>query len=246
MTVATVLSANRPVLYGRRRGGGLRPGRRRLLETSLPRLACSLPASGVLDPAALFASPPSAIWLEIGFGSGEHLLAQAGARPDIGFVGCEPYIGGVASLLAGIETAGIGNIRIFANDARLMLPRLPTASVARVFALFPDPWPKKRHHKRRLIATPTLDALAAAMADDAELRIATDHAGYARWILGHLTAHRDFIWSARGPADWRQPPSDWPATRYQAKAEAAGRAPIFLIFRRRRRADFAADSRGKS
>jgi len=245
--------ALRFVLHGRRHGGRLRPDRRRLLEARLPDLAFGLPASGALEPAALFESPPAEVWLEIGFGSGEHLLAQAHARPDVGIVGCEPYIRGVACLLAAIEAAASRNVRIFTDDARLLLSRLAPASLARVFALFPDPWPKKRHHKRRLISAATLDALARAMADDAELRIATDHVGYGRWILRHLIAHADFHWCARVPADWRRPPPDWPATRYQGKAEAAGRVPIFLVFRRRRRAGDgvqdavgASISRGKS
>ena len=222
-------------VYGRRRGRKPRPGRQSLTQTLLPQLAISLPEQGALDPQTLFAAPRSAVWLEIGFGAGEHLAGQAEAHPDIGFVGAEVFESGVARLVGDIARRRLGNIRIFADDARLLLERLTPFSIARVFALFPDPWPKQRHHKRRLVAPATLDRLAAIMQPGAELRLATDDCGYLAWMLEHVTAHPDFLWLAHRPADWRERPPDWPPTRYEAKARAAGRSPAFLRFIRRPR-----------
>ena len=161
-------------IYGRRRGRPLRPGQRHLQETLLPRLAVTPPETGVLDPASLFAERPESVWLEIGFGAGEHLAAQAEAHPEIGFIGCEVFENGVARLVAEIARRGLGNIRIFPDDVRVLLDALAPASLDRVFILFPDPWPKARHHKRRLVSTATLDRLAVLMRTGAELRLATD------------------------------------------------------------------------
>ena len=190
----------------------------------------------MLAPAALFDRPVGAVALEIGFGAGEHLAAQAAAHPERGFIGCEVFENGVAKLLAEIEQRRLANIRLFLDDARLLLATLREASLAHVFILFPDPWPKLRHHKRRIVTRATLDALARVMTDGAELRLATDDRGYLAWMLEHTTGHRDFEWLARRPPDWRERPSDWPATRYEQKAVAAGRSPTFLRFRRRPRA----------
>lgn len=220
-------------IYGRRRGRPLRPGQRHLHETRLPQLAVTLPETGVLDPAALFGERPAAVWLEIGFGAGEHLAAQAASHPEIGFIGSEVFENGVARLVAEIARTGIGNIRIFPDDARALLDALAPDSLGRVFILFPDPWPKTRHHKRRLVSTATLDRLAVLMRRGAELRLATDDRDYLAWMLEHATGHPDFKWKARGPADWRERPSDWPPTRYEEKARAAGRTPAFLRFVRR-------------
>ncbi len=220
------------ILYGRRRGKRLRPGRQALLSRLLPRIAVSPPAAGRLDPGACFGPAVRDVWLEIGFGGGEHLAAQARARPDIGMIGCEPFVNGVASLLSIIEREGLENVRIFAEDGRVLLDCLADSVIGNMFVLFPDPWPKKRHHKRRLINSANLDLCARVLRLGAELRIATDHAGYCRWILEHLTRHQAFEWLATGPDDWRQRPSDWPPTRYEAKARAQGARPVFLRFRR--------------
>jgi tRNA (guanine-N7-)-methyltransferase len=195
----------------------------------------ALPVAGSLDPRTLFARPVAAVWLEIGFGAGEHLAEQAERYPDIGFIASEVFEDGIVRLLGEIARRGLGNVRLFTDDARLLLAALPAASLDRVFVLFPDPWPKRRHHKRRLIASATLDLLAAAMEDRAELRLATDDRGYLAWMLAHLTVHPDFQWLARRPADWRERPPDWPATRYEEKARAAGRSPAFLRFIRQPR-----------
>lgn len=220
-------------IYGRRRGRPLRPGQRSLHQARLPQLAVTLPEAGVLDPTGLFAVPPEAVWLEIGFGAGEHLAAQAGAHPTIGFIGSEVFENGVARLIAELARCGLENVRIFPDDARMLLDALAPGSLDRVFILFPDPWPKARHHKRRLVSTATLDRLAALMRPGAELRLATDDRDYLAWMLEQATAHPDFQWLARGPADWRERPPDWPPTRYEEKALAAGRDPAFLRFIRR-------------
>ncbi|HTW52683.1 MAG TPA: tRNA (guanosine(46)-N7)-methyltransferase TrmB [Stellaceae bacterium] len=226
---------HRELFYGRRRGRPLRAGQRERQSTLLPRVSFALPEDGRLDPISLFAERPREIWLEIGFGGGEHLAAQAEQHPDIGFIGCEVFENGVAKLLSEIERREIANLRIFAEDARPLLSALMPRSIGRVFILFPDPWPKARHHKRRLVAPATLDRLAEIMSDGAELRLATDDPSYLAWMLEHATSHREFSWTARRPADWRGRPDDWPATRYEGKARKAGRAPAFLRFTRRAR-----------
>jgi len=222
-------------LYGRRRARPLRPGQRRLKEELLPRLTIELPESGSLDPRALFTKPVDEVWIEIGSGAGEHLAEQAKRHPTIGFIGSEVFEDGIVRLLGEIARCELANLRVFTDDARLLLGALPPASIARVFILFPDPWPKRRHHKRRLVAPAALDLLAAAMRDGTELRLATDDRDYLAWILEHTTAHPDFVWLARRAADWRERPEDWPPTRYEAKARAAGRVPAFLRFQRRPR-----------
>jgi tRNA (guanine-N7-)-methyltransferase len=226
---------SRRLVYGRRRGRPLRPGRRALLAELLPRLAVELPPSGTLDPEALFGPPPRPIWLEIGFGGGEHLAAQAERRPEIGLLGCEVFENGIARLVAAIDRLRLANIRIFADDARLLLAALPAASLERVFILFPDPWPKARHQKRRLVSGDTLDRLSSVMGDGAELRLATDDADYFAWMLERVSLHPAFERPARRPEDWRRRPPDWLPTRYEEKALAAGRAPYFLRSRRRPR-----------
>jgi tRNA (guanine-N7-)-methyltransferase len=229
--LATAVPARR--IYGRRRGRPLRPGQLRLHGTLLPQLAVTLPETGVLDPAMLFPERVKPVWLEIGFGSGEHLVAQAMAHPGTGFIGCEVFENGVARLIGEIARRRLGNVRIFPDDARALLDALAPGSLDRVFILFPDPWPKARHHKRRLISTATLDRLATLMRPGAELRLATDDRDYLTWMLERATAHPGFRWLARSPADWRERPPDWPPTRYEAKALVAGRAPVFLRFARR-------------
>ncbi|HUI17209.1 MAG TPA: tRNA (guanine(46)-N(7))-methyltransferase TrmB [Alphaproteobacteria bacterium] len=222
-------------LYGRRKGKKLRAGQAALLETLLPRLRVELPPSGeLLDPRLLFAPAPAAVWLEIGFGGGEHLAALARAHPSLGFIGCEPYQNGVAKLLAEIEREKLANLRIFPDDARLLLGHLQAGSLACVIALFPDPWPKLRHHRRRLIQRPSLDLLARAMVGGAELRLATDDGDYADAMRSELAAHGGFCGPEGGAAGPLARPPDWPPTRYEAKARKAGLQPQYLRYRRRR------------
>jgi tRNA (guanine-N7-)-methyltransferase len=222
--------------HGRRRGRRLPPHRQDLIADLLPRLRVAPPsAGGTLDLASLFPQPPSQLWLEVGFGSGEHLAEQARRHPEIGFIGCEVFVNGVAALVGQVQRLRLANIRIFDDDARLLLATLPEASIDRAFLLFPDPWPKTRHAKRRFIGPANLATMAHILADAAEFRVATDDAGYVRWALQQLIGHPDFRWKATGPGDWRSPPDDWVETRYQRKAMAARRRPVFLCFQRQSR-----------
>jgi tRNA (guanine-N7-)-methyltransferase len=232
----------RRVLYGRKSGPGLGPKARERLERLLPEIGLTLPATAELDPAGLFDPPRETVWLEIGFGGGEHLAWQAAANPEVGLIGVEPYLDGVARLLRRIEADGLGNIRLFVDDARLLLDRLPDASLERIFVLFADPWPKKRHWKRRIINARTVARFADLLEDAGELRVATDDPGYRRWILAHLLAEPRLDWQVSGPRDWRERPADWPPTRYEEKALAAGRRPVFLRFRRRPRTETLASA----
>jgi tRNA (guanine-N7-)-methyltransferase len=224
-----------PRVYGRRKGRAPSARRRRLLAELLPKLAVPQPAVGELDPFRLFDPAPAEVWLEIGFGKGEHLAFQAAAHPDVGLIGCEPYQDGVASLLAAVDDAGLANVRIHPGDGRVLLEALAPASLARAFVLFPDPWPKKRHHKRRLVAPATLELLARALADGGVLRLASDDAPYLREMLALGLAHPAFDWPAEGPASWRRPADMGPASRCEARALALGHRPGYLEFRRRPR-----------
>ena len=188
---------------------------------------------GLLSLPDLFPADRAAYWLEIGFGGGEHLSAQAKAHPSVGFIGCEPFINGVARLLTDIDQENLSNIRLFTDDARLLMDRLDEAVISRVFVLFPDPWPKKRHADRRFINQENLDTLSRIMRDGAELRFASDEMGYIRWTLKQVRGHPDFEWTAETGQDWQGRPDDWPPTRYEGKALAAGRSCIYLRFRRR-------------
>jgi tRNA (guanine-N7-)-methyltransferase len=223
-------------IYGRRLGRPLRAAQQALLDELLPRVALALPAAPPLDLAAAFGGPKAGYWLEIGFGGGEHLAWQAARHPELGLIGCEPFVNGVVSALGHLRTQGLTNVRIWPDPAAPLLDALPDACISRAFVLFPDPWPKVRHQKRRFIQRPNLDRLARVLADGAELRAATDDPDYRRWMLAALLDHPDFVWLARRPADWRERPADWPQTRYEAKARAAGRPPVFLRFTRRPRA----------
>lgn len=208
--------------YGRRKGQKLSPRKKRLLTEILPGVSFSVNnvKPGALDPRVLFDFPVQSVCLEIGFGKGEHLAMQASANPDIGFIGCEPFINGVAGLVTKIHENGLKNIRIYAGDVRDILSLLKDASLERVFLLHPDPWPKKRHAKRRFVNSINLEALARVMAPGAEFRIGTDHPGYMAWTMVRMQHRRDFEWTAEQAADWRNPSDDWPETRYAAKAKA--------------------------
>jgi tRNA (guanine-N7-)-methyltransferase len=219
----------RPRLYGRRKGHKLSAHREGLREALLPALTLH-PAPGA-DPRFYFGGSVEGVWLEVGFGGGEHLLEQARANPRIGLIGAEPYETGVAKLLASIEDTGISNIRIHEGDARQIIEALPDACLGRVFILFPDPWPKTRHHKRRFVQMELLDALARVMTLGAELRFASDDAGYFAWTLERLMAHPAFTWTAERAADWKTRPQTWPQTRYEAKALHG--PPAYLQFLRR-------------
>ncbi len=182
-----------------------------------------------LDIDALFGGRE--LWLEVGFGGGEHLVHQAAANPDVGLIGCEPYINGVAMLLAKIRDAGVDNLRVHPGDARDLFDVLPEASLSRVFLLYPDPWPKKRHHRRRFVTQEHLEPLARVMTPGAILRVATDIPDYVRQTLQEVPK-AGFDWLAEGPRDWREPWGDWLSTRYEQKALREGRVPHYLTFRK--------------
>ncbi len=220
-------------VYGRRLGHRLRPGRQALLERALPRLRLDLPRDerARIDPAGLFPAPVRDLWLEIGFGAGEHLAHQLRANPDVGIIGCEPFVQGVAGLLSLLEGDGTAaRARIFPDDGRLLVHYLPDACIGRLFVLFPDPWPKKRHHKRRLIDADTLAGFARVLRDGAEFRWASDDRDYVEWTLERVAANGAFVRADPGASEAPARPADWPETRYEQKARAAGRAPVLLRF----------------
>lgn len=221
--------------FGRRRGRKLSPRQQALVDDLLPRVAVDLARPAPTPLAALFAPPAREVWLEIGFGGGEHLLWQARRHPEVGVIGCEPFQDGLVKVLAGIDEAqgGLGNVRLHGDDARPLLRWLPEASITRAFILFPDPWPKVRHQKRRLVCEATLRELARVMVRGAELRLGTDIADYARAMLIAIAREGSFAWTACAPADWRTRPDDWPQTRYEAKAVAAGRRCTYFRLLRR-------------
>ncbi len=217
-------------LFGRRVGKRLRARQQSLIDARLQSM--SIPADGPIDLGALFPGA-TRIAFEVGFGGGEHLAAQAQAHADWGLIGCEPFINGAAKLVAQVEEAKLDNIRLYVGDAREILPRLPDKSVGAFYLLFPDPWPKARHHKRRFVNPKNLDQMARVLTPGAEFRIATDIMDYARWTLEHVMRHEAFAWTAEQAADWRGRPADWPATRYEQKALRVGRPCVYLRFIRR-------------
>ncbi|MES2983664.1 MAG: tRNA (guanosine(46)-N7)-methyltransferase TrmB [Pseudomonadota bacterium] len=206
--------------FGRNRGRTLRPHPQQLVDELLPTLAVNAadPGEGAYRSLAI----------EIGFGGGEHLLAQATHHPETLFIGCEPFINGVAKCLAGIESGGLKNIRLFTNDARQLLEALPAQCLDSAFILFPDPWPKLRHNKRRLINPDTLAMLARVQKPGGRLLIATDHVDYSVWILERLLVSPHYEWTATAQADWQTPPQDWTETKYQRKTSEQGRPPLFF------------------
>lgn len=216
----------RRALFGRRKGPRLSAHQLELRETLLPKL--TLKIADNLDPKLYFDRPVDDVWLEVGYGGGEHLLWQAASYPGVGLIGAEPYISGTAKLLGKLDPERLPNIRVYEDDARDIIAALPDASIGRFFILFPDPWPKTRHHKRRFIQTETLDSIGRVLRRGGELRFATDDAGYLTFALERLMAHPAFAWTATSALDWRRRPDDWPPTRYEAK-ELHG-PPAFLHF----------------
>ena len=212
--------------FGRIKGRPIKPRQAELVESLLPRLQLDL--SGPLDPAALMPGAAET-WLEIGFGGGEHMAEQAARRPDVLVLGAEPFLNGAASALRHIDERGLANVRLHVGDARDLAARLPDASVARVFILFPDPWPKARHHKRRLVQPEFAGELARVLKPGGRLRFATDWANYADEALLTLRAEPRLAWTARAADDWRTPPADHVTTRYEEK-RLGDCAPVFLDF----------------
>jgi tRNA (guanine-N7-)-methyltransferase len=218
--------------FGRRKGHPLRPQRAALMRTLLPRLAVDLSTSAPFDLAGLFPLKVDDIRLEIGFGGGEHLIAAAEREPRIGFLGVEAFLNGMASALAAIEAKQLNNIRLHFGDVATVLDWLPTGALARVDLLYPDPWPKRRHWKRRLVQDQSVIQIARVLRADGEFRFATDIPDYAAWTLVRLQRSASFTWTAESADDWRRPWPGYCATRYERKAVAAGRRPCYLTFRR--------------
>ncbi len=216
--------------FGRRRGRPLSARQADLWEHGLKTAAVDVRTAPPTRLGMLFPSSPEQVWLEIGFGGGEHLIWQAQHNPSVGLIGCEPYRDGVVKVLSAIEEQNIGTVRVYPDDARDLLRWLPEASIARAFVLFPDPWPKRRQQKRRLVNGALLSSLVRVLRPGAELRIGTDIADYARTMFMALRNEPRLRWTALSAADWTERPADWPQTRYEAKAVREGRKSCYLSF----------------
>lgn len=222
----------RGAFFGRRKGHGLRPHRAALIRSLLPRLALDLAQPAPKQLTALFPLSVREVRLEIGFGGGERLVGAAVEAADVGFIGVEPFVNGMANVLATIEARNLTNVRLHAGDALFLLDWLPANSLARVDLLYPDPWPKRRHWKRRFVRDGSVAAIARVLQVGGEFRFATDITDYAAWTLVRLLRSPDFMWTAERAVDWRQPWPDYSPTRYEHKARAAGRLPCYLTFRK--------------
>jgi len=218
--------------FGRRKGHKLRTHQADLIAHLLPQLALDITTPPGPDLTRLFNIPVDNVRLEIGFGGGEHLVAEARAFPNTGFIGCEPYVNGMAKILALIEAGDVGNIRLFAGDASELLAWVPAQSLARIDLIHPDPWPKRRHWKRRFVQDTTIAAMAHALARGGDFRFVSDISDYCAWTLSHFARAPDFLWAAECAADWREPWPDYTMTRYGRKAEREGRNAAYLIFKK--------------
>ncbi len=218
--------------FGRRKGHKLRLHQADLIEGLLPRLSLDITGASPPDLRDHFDRPVDGVRLEIGFGGGEHLIAEALAFPATGFIGCEPYVNGMAKILTQIEAHNIGNIRLFAGDAAELLAWAPAGALMRIDLIHPDPWPKRRHWKRRFVQDETIAAMARTLQPLGEFRFVSDIADYCAWTLVHLARSRDFVWTAGRVSDWRQPWPGYTMTRYGRKAEREGREAAYLQFRK--------------
>ena len=218
--------------FGRRKGHKLRAHQADLVAHLLPRLAIDITGPPCTDLARLFDEPVENVRLEIGFGGGEHLIAEARAFPYTGFIGCEPYVNGMAKILTLIEAGEINNIRLFAGDAAELLAWVPAKSLARIDLIHPDPWPKRRHWKRRFVQDSTIAAMARVLARAGEFRFVSDISDYCAWTLAHFMRTSDFFWMAERAMDWREPWANYTMTRYGRKAEREGRNAAYLIFKK--------------
>jgi tRNA (guanine-N7-)-methyltransferase len=218
--------------FGRRKGHKLRAHQAELIAHLLPKLSLDISPPPPAALPELFGTPVDTVRLEIGFGGGEHLIAEARAFPNTGFIGCEPYINGMAKILALIEANDVRNIRLFAGDAAELLAWMPTTSLARIDLIHPDPWPKRRHWKRRFVQDATIAAMARALKTGGEFRFVSDIADYCAWTLWHFARATGFVWTAERASDWREPWADYTMTRYGRKAEREGRTAAYLIFRK--------------
>lgn len=240
-----MLLDDKPKFYGRRQGRRIRKAKTSLLDVFLPHI--QITAESVFNKDSLFGKPVEQVYLEIGFGNGEHLAGQALKNPNIGFIGAEVFKNGVANLLSLITGIKEGtdlpkeftltqdrsdNIRVFSDDVRLLFARIPDNFIDKLFVLFPDPWPKKRHENRRFINPENLKEISRILKKSGILRVATDHKAYKGWTLRQLSANPDFKWTATCGNDWKHEPQDWVETKYQRKAIREGRHPVFLDFQK--------------
>lgn len=218
--------------YGRRKGKPLRTAQAAHMAHDLPRLLIAPDTIGAAPLSALFPHPVRAIRLEIGFGGAEHLISEAGRHPDVGYIGAEAFLNGIAKATVAITAAGLTNVRLHGDDVLPLLDRLPDACVERVDLLYPDPWPKRKHWKRRFVQADNIDRIARVLEPGGHFRFATDIEHYAAWTLRQLTKDARFRWTARRADDWRLPWAGWPGTRYEAKAKREGRLPGYFEFLR--------------
>lgn len=219
--------------FGRRKGHPLRRHQSALFETLLPLVALDTDRPAPTDLRSLFKPGVEELRVEIGFGGGEHLIAQARAHPDIGFIGSDGFVNAIGKALAAVERDALANVRLHHGDAAHLLEWLPAGTIARIDLLYPDPWPKRRHWKRRFVQDETLAHFARVLRHGGELRFATDIADYADWTLTRVLRSPDLIWTAKTADDWRNPWPGFVRTRYESKAIHAGRKPAYFIFRRR-------------
>ncbi|WP_394691132.1 tRNA (guanosine(46)-N7)-methyltransferase TrmB [Hoeflea sp.] len=230
MTEPTRRSRSTEAFYGRRRGKSLKSAQADALARRLPELKLDLSTPAPLDLKSLWPDPVEEVRLEIGFGGGEHLLHRAAANPQAGFIGVEPFVNSMAKMLASLDADGLTNIRVYDDDATQVLDWLPDAVIDRIDLLYPDPWPKMKHWKRRFVSAVNLDRFARVLRPGGRFRFASDIDTYVNWTLTHIAAHPDFEWTAKTANDWREPWSGWPGTRYEAKAIREGRTPAYLEF----------------
>ncbi len=223
--------ASQRAFFGRRKGHPLKPRQAALFDTLLPRVALGITNPAPADLRTLFATPVDDLRLEIGFGGAEHLIAQAQAHPRTGFIGTDAFVNAIAKALVAIDENPLANVRLHFGDASELLDWLPDAAFSRIDLLYPDPWPKRRHWKRRFIQDDSLKRLARILKKDGELRFATDIADYAAYALARVMRSPDFDWTAECADDWRKPWLNFAGTRYEAKAKREGRQPTYLTFR---------------
>lgn len=215
--------------FGRRAGKGLKTLQKDLFDNLLPEIEVTLPEGGTIDPNTLFPAPPENIIMEIGYGGGEHLARKAKERPETGFIGCEVFSGGIGKMLEKIDAETLQNVCLFTDDALRLLDHLPDASLDGVYLLYPDPWPKTRHHKRRFVSPLTLAALARTIKPGGFFAFATDIEDYANWTLAHILRTPEFSFPMMAPGAWHQPYPGWQATRYEQKAKREGRLESFYF-----------------
>ena len=224
--------ASQRAFFGRRKGHALKPRQAALFETLLPKVGLDLAQPAPADLRTLFPLTVDEVRLEIGFGGAEHLIAQAETNPAVGYIGTDAFLNGVAKALAAIDDRKLGNIRLFHGDASELLDWLPQGGLTRIDLLYPDPWPKRRHWKRRFVQDESLKRLARLLKSGGEFRFATDIPSYAEHVLMRILRSGDFTWTAERADDWRKPWAGFVRTRYEAKAIREGRTPAYFIFRK--------------